>query len=129
MAEQSMPEQSMPEAGDDLVQKVEGDNTTWVEIASFGTIEEANLFVGFLEAEGIDAHVENVQSEVLPANFGLLGDIRVYVPKDQEIPATELMHAREQEAQQLDDDDNTIITDDGIAEIDENAESEPEPEK
>lgn len=124
-----MAEQSTPEPGDDLVQKVEGDNTTWVEIASFGTIEEARLFAGFLEAEGIDAQVENVQSEVLPANFGLLGDIRVYVPKDQEIPATELMRAREQEAQQLDDDDDTIITDDGIAEIDENAEPEPEPEK
>jgi hypothetical protein len=123
-----MAEQSTPEPGDDLVQKVEGDNTTWVEIASFGTIEEARLFAGFLEAEGIDAQVENVQSEVLPANFGLLGDIRVYVPKDQEIPATELMRAREQEAQQLDDDDDTIITDDGIAEIDENAEPEREPE-
>ncbi len=110
----------------DPVQKVEGDNVTWVEIASCGSIDEANLLRGFLEAEGIDATLENVQSDVLPANFGLLGDIRVYVPAEDEEDARALLKEREREYENLDDDTETIVTDDGAADIDENAEPEVE---
>lgn len=116
----------MPSDPNDPVQKVEGDNATWVEIASCGSIDEANLLRGFLEAEGIDASLENVQSDILPANFGLLGDIRVYVAAEDEAEALELLKKRNAEYDNLDDDTETIVTDDGAAEIDESAEPEAE---
>jgi hypothetical protein len=118
----------MADSPDDQVQRVEGNGITWIEIATFGTIEEANLLRGFLEAEGIDAQVENVQSEILPANFGMLGDIRLYVPAQQESQALELMAKRESEYDKLDDDGEDVVTDEGTAEIDDNAETEDETE-
>src|ERR671920_807131 len=60
-------------------QVVKGDTTTWVEITSVGTEEEANILQGFLEAEGIPAQIENLQFSMEPTNFGMMGDIRVYV--------------------------------------------------
>lgn len=116
----------MPADPNDPVQKVEGDNVTWVEIASCGSIDEANLLRGFLEAEGIDASLENVQSDILPANFGMLGDIRIYVAAEDEAQAQELLKNREREYENLDDDTETIVTDEGAADIDENAEPEAE---
>ncbi len=110
----------------DPVQKIDGENMTWVEIASCGSIDEANLLRGFLEAEGIDASLENVQSDVLPANFGMLGDIRIYVSTEDEARAQELMKERQREYEDLDDDTETIVTDDGAADVDENAEPETE---
>ena len=111
---------------DDDVQRIKGDNVTWVEIASCGSIDEANLLRGFLEAEGIDAQLENVQSDPLPANFGMLGDIRIYVPAEDEERAQELMRKREDEYEALDDDTETVVTDEGIASIDDDATVEPE---
>jgi hypothetical protein len=110
----------------DPVQKVEGDNVTWVEIASCGSIDEARLLCGFLEAEGIDAQIENVQSDVLPANFGMLGDIRIFVTSEDESRAQELLKEREREYNDLDDDAETIVTDSGATDVDENAEPESE---
>jgi len=110
----------------DPVQKIEGENMTWVEVASCGSIDEANLLRGFLEAEGIDASLENVQSDVLPANFGMLGDIRIYVAAEDGDRARELMKERQREYEDLDDDTETIVTDEGAADIDENAEPEAE---
>ncbi len=110
----------------DPVQKIDGENMTWVEIASCGSIDEANLLRGFLEAEGIDASVENVQSDILPANFGMLGDIRIYVSTEDEARAQELMKERQREYEDLDDDTETVVTDDGATDIDENAKPETE---
>ena len=113
---------------DDLVQRVEGDNVSWVEIASCGSIDEANLLRGFLEAEGIGAQIENVQSDVLPANFGKLGDIRIYVSRQDEAKAQELMKEREREYDKLDDDGENVVTDEGASDIDDNSTLEPDPE-
>ena len=113
---------------DDLVQKVEGNNVTWVEIATCGSIDEANLLRGFLDAEGIDAQVENVRSDVLPANFGKLGDIRIYVAAEDEAKAQELMKDRERAYENLDDDTETVVTDEGTSDIDDNATMEPDTE-
>ena len=110
---------------DDLVQKVEGNNVTWVEIATCGSIDEANLLRGFLDAEGIDAQVENVRSDVLPANFGKLGDIRIYVAAEDEAKAQELMKDRERAYENLDDDTETVVTDEGASDIEDNATMEP----
>jgi hypothetical protein len=100
------------------------DGNTWVEIASMGTDDEARILQGFLEAEGIPAQVENVKFQMEPVNFGTMGDIRVYVGADDEARALELLKQREREYQRLDDDDDTLVTDEGPAEIDETARAE-----
>jgi len=97
------------------------DGTTWVEITSTGTEDEALLVKGFLEGEGIPAQVENVKFEQAPINFGTMGDIRVYVGSEDEARAQELLRKRTQEYERLDDDDETLVTDEGPAVIDETA--------
>lgn len=100
------------------------DGSTWVEIASTGTADEATLLHGFLEAEGIDAQIENVKFEQAPINFGTLGDIRVYVKADDEQRAQQLLRERTREYEELDDDDETLVTDEGVAEIADDAQAE-----
>ena len=110
--------------GDLPFQARQGEGVTWVEIASVGTEDEANLMRGFLEAEGIPAQIENVKFNVEPVNFGMMGDIRIYVGAEDEQHALELLKQREAEYDKLDDDGDTLVTDDGVADIDENAEPE-----
>lgn len=98
------------------------DGTTWVEIASAGTADEANIVQGFLEAEGITAQVETVNFSMEPVNFGMMGDIRIYVGSQDEQRAQELIRSREQAFQRLDDDAETVVTDEGAATIDDSAE-------
>jgi hypothetical protein len=97
------------------------DGTTWVEIASTGTADEATLLSGFLEAEGIPANVENVKFQMEPINFGTMGDIRIYVPSEHEQRAMELLRSRDRQYEQLNDDDETLVTEDGPAIVDENS--------
>ena len=107
-------------------QVVEGDSTTWVEIASTGSDDEAKLMQGFLEAEGIPAQIESVKFSMEPINFGTMGDIRIYVDAEDEARALELLKKRETEYENLDDDAETVVTDEGPATIDENVEAEAE---
>ena len=100
------------------------DGTTWVEIASTGAEDEATLLKGFLEAAGISAQIENVKFSEGPINFGTMGDIRVYVPSDEEQRAMELLRSRERQAEQLDDDEETLVTDEGPALVDESSQTE-----
>ncbi len=100
------------------------DGTTWVEIASTGTEDEAALLSGFLDAAGIPAQVENVKFQMEPINFGAMGEIRVYVPSEHETQAQALLREREGEYEKLDDDEETLITDDGPAIVDESAQVE-----
>lgn len=102
------------------------DGTTWVEIASCGTLDEAKLLSGFLEAEDIPAQIESLKFTMEPINFGTMGDIRIYVGEEDETRALELLKKREAEWENLDDDDETVVTDEGTANIDDNAESETE---
>ena len=103
------------------------DGTTLVEIASASNSDEAELICGFLENEGIPARVEHADARsILPANLGQLGDVRVYVAQDDEHDALALLKKRESEYEQLDDDTETLVTDDGQADIDENAPPEKE---
>ncbi|HEX8170684.1 MAG TPA: DUF2007 domain-containing protein [Thermoanaerobaculia bacterium] len=98
--------------------------TTWVEIASTGGIEEARLLQGFLDAEGINAQVENLKFSMEPINFGTMGEVRIYVKAEDEARAQELLRQRNAEYEQLDDDEETLVTDEGPALIDENARAE-----
>lgn len=100
------------------------DGTTWIEIASTGTHDEAALLKGFLESQGIPAEVEDVKFEMEPVNFGAMGELRIYVPGEDEARAQELLRERERKYEQLDDDDETLITDDGPAVIDDAAQVE-----
>jgi Putative prokaryotic signal transducing protein len=102
------------------------DGTTWVEIASTANSDEAQLMQGFLEAEGIDAQLEHAEANPFPTTFGKLGDVRIYVAADDEQRALDLLRQREREWEKLKDDDDTLVTDEGVAEVDENASTEPE---
>jgi hypothetical protein len=107
-------------------QTVQGeDGTTWVEIASTGTDDEARIIKGFLEAEGIPAQIENVKFSMEPINFGTMGDIRIYVSAEDEARAQQLMRQRNVEFDRLEDDADTVVTDEGTAEITEDEEIEP----
>ena len=113
-----------PEFPENVNTIIADDGTTWVEIASTGTEDEAALLAGFLDAEGIPAQVEDVKFNMAPTDFGAMGDIRVYVPSEQEQRAQELLRRREQAYDKLDDDEETLITDEGSAVVDEGAEVE-----
>jgi hypothetical protein len=106
-------------------QVVQGEGTTWVEIASSGTDDEARIISGFLETEGIPAQIENVKFSMEPINFGTMGDIRIYVAAENEGRAQDLLRQRNTDFDRLEDDADTIVTDEGTAEITENEEIEP----
>lgn len=109
----------------DDVNTVPAENgTTWVEIASTGSEDEANLIKGFLDAAGIPAQVENVKFSMEPINFGSMGDIRVYVGSEDEQRAQQMLANREREYERLDDDEETLVTDEGPAVVDENSQAE-----
>jgi len=104
------------------------DGTTWVEITSVGTDDEARLLQGFLEAEGVPAQIENVKFSMEPINFGTMGTIRIYVPSDEEQHALQLLRNRNAEYDRLDDDGENVVTDEGPADIDDDAQTEPDTE-
>lgn len=109
----------------DDVNTVPAENgTTWVEIASTGSEDEANLIKGFLDAAGVPAQVENVKFSMEPINFGTMGDIRVYVGSEDEQRAQQMLANREREYERLDDDEETLVTDEGPAIVDENSQAE-----
>lgn len=114
-----------PERDLENVNTVEAEDgrTTWVEIANVGTDDEARLLQGFLEAEGVPAQVENVKFQMEPINFGTMGEIRVYVDTEDEARAVELLRRREAAYDRLDDDEETLVTDEGPAIVDENSQA------
>jgi hypothetical protein len=120
------PDHRVPLVDELPFQAVRSDTTTWVEIASAGTEDEARLLQGFLDAEGIPAQVENVKFSMEPINFGTMGDIRIYVAAENEERAMQLLRDREKQFEQLDDDEDTLVTDEGTAAIDESAVAENE---
>jgi hypothetical protein len=65
----------------------------WEIVRTVGTEEEATLIVGFLESAGIAARVESLRFHQEPVNFGKLGEVRVLVPADSVVSATELLDA------------------------------------
>ena len=102
------------------------DGTIWIEIASTANSDEAELIQGFLEAEGIDAQIEHAESTPFPTTFGNLGDMRVFVPTADERRALETLRQRDKAWENLDDDADTVVTDEGVAELDEDATTEKE---
>ena len=64
-----------------------------------------------------------------PINFGTMGDIRVYVSSEDQARAMALLNERNVAYDKLDDNSETVVTDDGPAVIDDLAESEVETER
>ena len=120
------PQDHVPLVGELTFRTFEGDTATWVEIASTGSEEEAKLIQGFLETEGIPAQIESLKFTMEPINFGTMGDIRIYVDTEDESRALELLRKRNAQYEDLDDDTETVVTDEGPAAIDENVEAETE---
>ena len=118
-----------PPVDQENVQTVEGETVTWIEIASTGTEDEATLLRGFLEAEGIPAQIENVKFSMEPINFGTMGDIRIYVSREDEQRAQELLRQRDRAYDRLDDDAETVVTDEGPATLDDLSRAENDPER
>ena len=110
-------------------QTIDGPSTTWVEIESVGTDEEARLLQGFLEAEGIPCQVESLRIEAMPANLGGMGEIRIYVAAENEQAANELLRARAAEYEGMAATDGSVITDEGPAALTEDLEAVPDTEE
>lgn len=119
------PQDRVPLVDELPFQTIEGDNRTWVEITNASTTDEARLVQGFLEAEGVDCQIESLKFNMEPINFGTMGEIRIYVPADEEARAIELLRNREREYGLLKDEES-VVTDEGAAEIDESSQSETE---
>lgn len=120
------PDDKVELVGELPFQTVSGDNATWVEIASTGSEDEAKLLQGFLDAQGIPAQIENVKFSMEPINFGTMGDIRIYVGAQDEDRVIALLRKREEEYEQLDDEGENVVTDEGTADIADDAETEVE---
>ena len=75
----------------------EDDTGEWVEVASTGDDEEADIIAGLLESEEIPVVVEGGASP-FPEDLGALGSARVLVPPDRAEEARALIAEREREA-------------------------------
>lgn len=122
------PEDKVALVGELPFQTIEGPQSTWVEIESVGTEEEANLLKGFLDAAGIPAQIESLKFNMEPVNLGTMGEIRIYVAAENEKAALDLMRQREDDYDNLAGDES-VLTDEGAATIDDNSETVVETEE
>jgi hypothetical protein len=85
----------------------ERDEEDWVEVASVGEDEEAEIIAGLLESEGIPSEIENEAPSILPESLGALGTTKVLVPPDRAEEARALLAERERDAERnlAEDDD------------------------
>jgi hypothetical protein len=74
------------------------DSEEWVEVASVGDDEEAEIIAGLLESENIPCEIEGAPSP-WPENLGALGSTRVLVPPDRADEAKALIAERERDAE------------------------------
>jgi hypothetical protein len=101
---------------------VDAGDTAWVEIASVVTQTEARLIAGFLEAEGIPAQIESLKFTAEPVNLGAMAEIRVFVDATREADALRLLEERSENFESAESDES-VLTDEGPATIDDDAES------
>jgi Putative prokaryotic signal transducing protein len=76
-----------------------GDGEDWVEVASVGDDEEAEIIAGLLESEDIPCEIEGSPASPWPENLGALGLSRVMVPPDRAAEARALIADREKDAE------------------------------
>lgn len=109
-------------------QAIDGPTSTWVEVESVGSEEEARLLTGFLNDEGIPCQFESLRSDPMPTTFGTLGEIRIYVAAENEARAMELVRDRKRDYRNMVGDES-VMTDAGPATIDDNVETVAESEE
>jgi hypothetical protein len=110
-------------------QTVEGPNSTWVEIATAQTEEDAKLLQLFLEGEGIPCQIESLRFDMAPVNFGRLGEVRIYVTAENEAAAQQLLADRDREYDATSAESEQVITDEGPANIEDDAQTVAETEE
>ncbi len=71
----------------------------WVEVASVGDDEEAEIIAGLLESEDIPCEIEGPSATPWPENTGAMGLSRVMVPADRAAEAKALIAEREKDAE------------------------------
>lgn len=71
----------------------------WVEVASVGDDEEAEIIAGLLESEDIPCEIEGPSATPWPENTGAMGLSRVVVPADRAAEAKALIAERERDAE------------------------------
>ncbi|MFA6955384.1 MAG: DUF2007 domain-containing protein [Thermoanaerobaculia bacterium] len=109
-------------------QTVEGETTAWVEIATVGSEEEARMVQGFLEAEGIPTQYESLEINMLPVNIGTMGEIRVFVDAKREADAINLLAERDEDFEAAPSNES-VMTDEGPANIADDSETIPEDDR
>ena len=70
----------------------------WIEVASVGDDEEAEIIAGLLESEDIPCEIEGPSATPWPENTGAMGLSRVVVPADRAAEAKALIAERERDA-------------------------------
>ena len=95
----------------------------WRLLRTVSTDEEARLLAGFLEAEGIETTVEPVNATQLPETLGDLAELRVFVPAGRIDEAETLLDGREAAYLKARSDDDALMTDDGVAHLDQGTET------
>ena len=71
----------------------------WVEVASVGDDEEAEIIAGLLESEDIPCEIEGPSATPWPETTGAMGLSRVVVPADRAAEAKALIAEREKDAE------------------------------
>ena len=77
----------------------EPEGEDWVEVATLGDDEEAEIIAGLLESEEIPCEIEGADASPWPENLGALGRARVMVPPDRADEARSLIAERERDAE------------------------------
>jgi len=87
------------------------DTEEWVEVASSGDDEEAEIIAGLLESEGFPVVIEGASSS-FPEDLGAMGMTRVLVPPDRAAEARALIADSERDAERnLADEGSASATD------------------
>lgn len=102
----------------------------WVALPEPASETEAAIVVGFLEAEGIPARLNDRSFHQTPTpDNEELKEIDLYVPRSRFEEARSLLAAREKAFASLAPGEEMVLTDDGPADIDTSEKVEPPDEK
>jgi len=100
----------------------EPENGGWSVVTTLGSDEEATLLAGFLEGNGIEVTVESISSHAIAETVGELANIRILVPAGKKNAARKLLDDRQSEFEKAGDDDEAVMTDEGVAHLDDDSE-------
>lgn len=94
----------------------------WTGVQAVTSTAEAALVVGFLESEGIPARIVDRSFSETPTSSEDLTEIEVAVPSGRVADAEAILQQREKAFAGQAEGEETVLTDEGLAEIDPAAE-------